>query len=223
MEWESDLWQKVTDIYILKKAIKKYEEELKKVSKEDHLHLASIEYKIYQCKNRVDYLTNNLKGLRIRCPYCFYNHQADSYFDDYEYEEGFSEVKIMCSQCEKDFLVDYDKKKKCINVFEIDVELEPTFTVLAELGNYIDNGVILFNHKYYSFDGYYYDCGDYVMVNYLDKNEEGETRIEEVGRIEGDGVNDVVIKIYQNNENHCKVAYATKEEQKKLEWVKDID
>ena len=132
-------------------------------------------------------------------------------------------MKIMCSQCEKDFLVYYDKENKCINVYVIDQELEPNFTVLGELGNYIDSGTVLFKSKYYRFDGYYYDCGDYVMANYLGENEEGETEIEEVGRIKGDGVNDVVIKIYQINENDCKVAYATAEEQKKLEWVGDIN
>ena len=219
MKWESDLWKKVTDVNILREAIKKYEDKLNNISKEDHLHRDDIESKIIKCKKRIDYLNNNVQSLRMRCPYCFYNHQSDDYFEEDDYDEGICDVKVYCSKCEKDFRVYYDKKYNYFETIIVKEEIEPTFTVLSELGNYIDKGIIFFESIYYSFHGYYYDSGDFVMVNYFCENEFGETEIEEVGRIKGDGVNDIAIKIVQKDETFCIVAYASEEEQKKLNWI----
>lgn len=56
---------------------------------------------------------------------------------------------------------------------------------IDELGNWIDEGTIIYNGITYNFDSYYYDGGEYVMINYGEEYEDGERDIEEVGRIDG--------------------------------------
>lgn len=60
---------------------------------------------------------------------------------------------------------------------------------MGELGNYIDEGTIIYNGITYNFDSYYYEGNDYVMINYGEEYEDGECDIEEVGRIDGIAVN----------------------------------
>lgn len=56
---------------------------------------------------------------------------------------------------------------------------------IDELGNWIDEGTIIYNGITYVFDSYYYDGAEYVMINYGKEYENGERDIEEVGRIDG--------------------------------------
>ena len=56
---------------------------------------------------------------------------------------------------------------------------------IGELGNWIDEGTIIYNGITYKFDSYYYEGNDYVMINYGEEYEDGERDIEEVGRIDG--------------------------------------
>lgn len=56
---------------------------------------------------------------------------------------------------------------------------------IDELGNWIDEGTIIYNGITYNFDSYYYDGAEYVMINYGEEYEDGERDIEEVGRIDG--------------------------------------
>lgn len=56
---------------------------------------------------------------------------------------------------------------------------------IDELGNWIDEGTIIYRGITYSFDSYYYDGSEYVMINYGKDNKDGERDIEEIGRING--------------------------------------
>lgn len=65
-------------------------------------------------------------------------------------------------------------------------------TIVDELGNYIDSGVIIYKNKRYEFENYYYDSASYVMINYREEYEledgAAQNEIIEVGRINDDAV-----------------------------------
>lgn len=60
---------------------------------------------------------------------------------------------------------------------------------IDELGNWIDEGTIIYKGKEYNFESYYYDGEEYVMINYGKEYEledgSAQNEIIEVGRIDG--------------------------------------
>lgn len=68
--------------------------------------------------------------------------------------------------------------------------------LVQELGNWIEQGTIIYNNVTYNFSSYYYEHGEYVMINYGKEHEDGECDIEEVGRISG-----IAVKCQQLDEN----------------------
>lgn len=72
-------------------------------------------------------------------------------------------------------------------VEEIDIE---------ELGNWIDEGTIIYNGTTYNFENYYYDGNEYVMFNYGEEYDDGECEIKEVGRING-----IAVKLKEIDKN----------------------